>query len=331
MTVRVSDAVLMTLAGIAYGSPALVQRHIDEAAPTTGDWSVVWLAAPPDPPVNFAFLATCKSSGASVIAIRGTYPDPFSAAYWDDGNQDSPFGDMVEWAGAPDAKISAGTSVGLAGVLALVDAAGKGLADAVAALADGAALIVTGHSLGGTLAPVLALALAEKLSGRPISAVSFAGMTPGNAAFAALFGSNATAGVAVRRVYNTLDTVSYGWDKVFATHDFYQPAPQGGVIVAALLLATAARLEVGGYDFTAVGDDVPLTGVLNKSAINCSLVAYVLENLHQHMPDTYLALLGAPPLPFSILFGTIIAPRDHPTAIAAREMPVHQLPVAALT
>lgn len=40
--------------------------------------------------------------------------------------------------------------------------------------------------------------------------------------------------------------------------------------------------------------------------ISSELVAYVIENLHQHMPDTYLALLGAPALPFRIGFGPYV-------------------------
>lgn len=56
--------------------------------------------------------------------------------------------------------------------------------------------------------------------------------------------------------------------------------------------------------------------MLRTPTISCTIVAYVLENLHQHLPETYLALLGAPPLPFSIGFGAIVVPRDHPTATA---------------
>jgi len=75
-------------------------------------------------------------------------------------------------------------------------------------------------------------------------------------------------------------------------------------------LASAARLQLDGVDFTAVGAPVPLQGEVRKPVMPCELVAYVVENLHQHMPDSYLSLLGAPPLPFSIGFGSILRPRD---------------------
>ncbi|MBY0298571.1 MAG: lipase [Methylobacterium sp.] len=320
------DAVLMTLAGIAYGAPSSIGRYLGEAAPTAG-WTLAWLADPADPPVNFAYIARDGGTGACVLAIRGTYPNPFSPAYWQDGAQDSPFGDMADWPRAPGAAIWAGTAQGLANLVALRNAEGVTLAAAVAALPPEAALTVTGHSLGGTLAPVLALHLAEAEPDRCLGAVSFAGMTPGNQPFADLFGPGSRLEGRLRRVYNTLDTVAYGWDRVLATRDFYQPAPQGGLAVEALLVATAARLALGGYGYAPVGPAVPLPGVLlREPVIPCDLVAYVFETLHQHMPDTYLALLGAPPLPFSIVFGSAVVPRDHPAATGSptpRPAPVH--------
>lgn len=326
MTPEVDDAVLMTMAGIAYGAPTAIPGYLAKATPTAG-WSAAWLPSPPDPPVNFAFMATSADAANAVLAIRGTYPNPFSAAYWDDANEDSPFGPMADWPGGGAAKISGGTATGLANLLALTDRGGVTLDAAVAALPAGATVTVTGHSLGGTLAPVVALHLAELFPDRQIEAASFAGMTPGNAAFAALFGAGTIMAGKVRRVYNTLDTVAYGWDRVLATVDFYQPAPRGGPLVAAMIAAMAARLELGGYDYAAVGTTVPLTGAVRPMPIPCEVIGYLFENLHQHLPDTYLALLGAPPLPFSILFGTVVAPRGPADAAAADPM---QLPVVHL-
>ncbi|UUL82981.1 lipase family protein [Sphingomonas qomolangmaensis] len=322
----VDPAVLMTLAGIAYGAPASIGGYLAEATPTAG-WQLGWLPTPPDPPVNFAYLATSADGASAVLAIRGTYPDPFSSAYWYDGNEDSPFGTMSPWPSGDGAKISAGTQLALDNLLKLADPQGVTLEAAVAALPAATTLTVTGHSLGGTLAPVIALWLSERFADRAIAASSFAGMTPGNGAFAALFGPGTALDGKVQRVFNTLDTVSYGWDQVLATRDFYQPAPQGGLVVEAMLLATAARLALGGYDYTAIGTPVALEGSVRAIPIDCALVAYVIENLHQHMPDTYLELLGAPPLPFSIGFGTIVAPRGHSLAAAT---PLPALPVAYL-
>jgi hypothetical protein len=305
-----SDALLMTMAGIAYGSPVKIADYLAAAEPTKG-WTTAWLPDPGDPPVNFAFLAVNPAGDAYVLAIRGTYPDPFSSAYWDDARQDSPFGEMKAWPRAQGAKISGGTNEGFQNLITLKDAKGRTLQDYVTSLPVNASVMVTGHSLGGTLTPVLALWLAETFPDLDVSAASFAGMTPGNAKFAALFGPGTPLNGKVRRVYNTLDLVPYGWNRVLATRSFFQPAPQGGLLVFLMLLLTSWRLRMGGYGYTAIGTAVALNGVVRPPWLKCTLPAYVVETLHQHLPDTYLELLGAPPLPFSILVGTAIAPRDH--------------------
>ncbi len=311
---EVHDDILMTLAGIAYGDPSKISEYLAAAQPTQG-WQLAWMPDLQGVPDNFMFMAT-DGLGHYVVAIRGTYPNPFSEAYWNDGSQDSPFGEMVNWPGAQGAKISAGTNTGFTNLIALTDDGGKNLIDCLADLPANANITVTGHSLGGTLTPVLALHITN-VSGLKVNATSYAGLTPGNKKFADLFGVGTALEGKVRRVYNTLDSVSYGWDRVWATHDFYQPAPEGGSVVSALLLATEARLKLGGYDYAAVGAAIPLEGVLEKPTIPCTLIAYVIENLHQHMPDTYLSLLGAPPLPFSIIWGSMTVPRGHDAATTA--------------
>lgn len=317
--------VMMTLAGLAYGQPAAIPRYLAEDPLTAGDWSIVWIADAIAVPVNFAFIARSAATGAYAIAIRGTYPDPFSSAYWDDASQDSPTGPMQPWPGAADdAMVGGGTWAGLQGVLAL-QGAGRSFPEALAALPADADLYVTGHSLGGTLAPVVALWLAEQPGGPIATVYAFAGMTPGNAGFAALFGTGTQLADRVWRYNNTLDTVGYGWDRVTATIGFYQPAPRGGLLVEAALAAMALRLLPYGY--TAIGREVALPGVLQPPTIPCEIIAYVLENLHQHLPDTYLSLLGAPALPFTIGFGAVVAGHDHPAAarLKAGGLPVYYL------
>ncbi len=187
------------------------------------------------------------------------------------GEQDNPFAPMLDWAGAQGAQISGGTSIGFNNLSGLKDASGQSLAEAIAALPKEVAVSVTGHSLGGTLTPVIALMLSQNEPDRQISSVNFAGMTPRNTAFAALFDAPSPMAGRTRRVFNALDSVSYGWNNVLAMRKFFDPAPKGGLFRDCVL---GHRVDQ-------------------------------VETLHQHMPDTYLSLLGAPPLPFSILFGTI--------------------------
>ncbi len=318
-TMDLNAAAMMTLAGLAYASPSFIADYIPNNEIAGVAWQLVWIADDQADPVNFAFIVRDPARDLCVVAIRGTYPDPFSSAYWTDGSQDSPFGEMQPWPGADGAAVSAGTWAGFNGVLELVGS-GQGLSAVLTSL-RGAAIVVTGHSLGGTLAPVLAL-WASTVNPSPLSVYAFAGMTPGNAAFAALFGAGTALDGRVWRYNNTLDTVPYGWDRVLETRNFYQPAPEGGLLVETLLLATAVRLA--SYGFAAVGEEIALPGQLQSPVIACEFVAYVIENLHQHMPDTYLALLGAPPLPFTIGIGTVLdfAPRT-PTGAPQRRMPVY--------
>jgi hypothetical protein len=163
-----SDAVLMTLAGIAYGAPKDIGRYIEEAEPTASDWQLDWLPSVTDTPPNFAFAAHNTSDGTRVVSIRGTYPNPLSSAYWEDGRQDSPFGTMVSWPGNPEAKISAGTATGFENLKMLANGNGITLQAYLATVPDESPVFVTGHSLGGTLAPVLALWFTDLFPGKSI-------------------------------------------------------------------------------------------------------------------------------------------------------------------
>jgi hypothetical protein len=299
--------VLMTLAGLAYATPAYIRRHL-AAGPVAGaTWTLLWMPDDQAVPVNFAYLVR-DETGRHVLAIRGTYPNPFSSAYWEDAQQDSPFGTMQPWPGATvtGAEVSAGTWTGLRSLLAL-SGGGRTLSAVLTGL-GAADLYFTGHSLGGTLAPVLGLWTASANPAPTLAVYAFAGMSPGNAAFAQEYAGQARLSGRSWRYNNTLDTVPYGWDRVLETLSFYQPKPQGGVIVQALQLAMALRLVP--YDFASVGEEVKLTGVLFPPAVSVDFIAYLIENLSQHLPDTYLTLLGAPVLPFEIGFGPFIRQRS---------------------
>ena len=302
----VNDARLMTLAGIAYGAVDKIPGYVQASPLLAGDWSVIWTPGPDADPDNLAFLALNASAAQAVLAIRGTYPNPLSHIYWENGQQDNPFGTMAPWKSNPGAKIAKGTNTGYRNLIALTDANGQTIADTVAALDPTVSLSVTGHSLGGTLTPVMALELSERDPARAIYSVSFAGMTPGNAAFAALLGRGTPLAGRTRRVFNTLDSVGYGWNAVLATWSFFEPAPKGGWLAKLFLLVSWLRLTLGRYGFTAIGEDVPLQGTVQNPGGKSGLIAFVFETLHQHLPDTYLQLLGAPPLPFSILFGAVV-------------------------
>lgn len=123
-------------------------------------------------------------------------------------------------------QISAGTRKGLEILQGMVPpegvpGAGQGLQAFLGATVAGEshatyAVSVTGHSLGGALAPALALWLADTAGswdpqGRAsLDVVSFAGPTGGDADYAAYY--DLRLGGATRRVHNPLDVVPHAWD-----------------------------------------------------------------------------------------------------------------------
>jgi hypothetical protein len=93
-------------------------------------------------------------------------------------------------------------------------------------------LIVTGHSLGGTLTPVVASWLHETRDewsrGRPVRifGYSFAGATPGNPAFARYIDRlGRRRDFTFHRIWNRYDIVPYAWDAdlLFRIPDIYEP------------------------------------------------------------------------------------------------------------
>jgi len=310
---------MMTMAGLAYGDPARLRQYLKDDVLTRGAWEPLWVAEKVADPVTFAFLARHQGTGAYVLAIRGTYPDPFNRAYWDDGNLDKPFGTMQPWPGAQSrsAKVAKGTWSAFQVLLALEKdelstLPQKTLEQALLALPAGTVLTVTGHSLGGTLAPVIALWLSERPNAVAAKVFAFAGMTPGNRQFARLFGAGTLLADRVFRFNNPLDTVPYGWDRVWQTHDFYRPKPRGGILVT--LIVGITKLCLIPYRFTAIGEEYPLPGKVQPTAVDHGLIAYLLENLTQHLPVTYLTLLGAPPLPFTMEFVSLVESKTPTTA-----------------
>jgi hypothetical protein len=319
--------VMMTMAGIAYGEPSAIPGYLAADTLTRGDWTPVWIAEPVDVPKNFAFIAR-NSAGDYCIAIRGTYPNPFSPAYWDDANEDSPLQDLVPWPlGSSDPvdvgpRISNGTATAFKRLLALSDGTDT-FETAAGKIPPAATVFVTGHSLGGTLAPVVGLWITGLANAPAPKVFCFAGLTPGNQAFADLLGPGTRLAGRVTRYKNSYDSVPYGWNDVLATRDFYQPEPSGGLLVAAAV--TALSLKLTEYGYATVGEEIVLQGVLNTYSPGCEFISYVIENIRQHLPDTYLSLLGAPSLPFTIGLGTLVIPRGHAmaAAIGGNKVPVY--------
>jgi hypothetical protein len=207
--------------------PCLVSQLAAE--PVTADkWTLTWgpavykfdIAHYDD---NMLYVVRDAADPAHLaIVTRGTN----AKAILDWLLEDLDVGHQVAWryGDAPSgAKISQATENGLRVLQTMVPASGPVPNQTLAQFlmtysqANGALQIhVTGHSLGGALAPTLALWLADTrrdwdASGQStIAVVSLAGPTAGNAAFAAY--SDSRIGSSTTRLHNPYDVVPLAWN-----------------------------------------------------------------------------------------------------------------------
>jgi len=79
------------------------------------------------------------------------------------------------------------------------------------AIKEGGGIVVSGHSLGGALSPVVALALSQAsgISDISIQAMPTAGPTPGNEKLASLLSQNLNQ---YNAIYNSIDVVPHAWE-----------------------------------------------------------------------------------------------------------------------
>ncbi|MCP4654227.1 MAG: hypothetical protein GY856_02290 [bacterium] len=270
-----------------------VRKELDTQPLTAGLWDLVWgpvvykfeLATLDD---NMMFVARHrKDRSRLVVATRGTN----AKAILDWVLEDSDVAAMEEWSygDAPKgARIARGTHTGLEALLGMQPASGvppegdkwevpgaektlrKFLAQQVRD--EGVTRVdVTGHSLGGVLAPTLTLWLADTRgqwdpkNKVALSVIAFAGPTAGNGAFASY--SDRRIGDTTHRVHNPFDIVPMAWNlsTLEAIPDVYQ---EGGIKAPedVKLLLDAVVLLVKESDYTQIRADAPpLPGKINPA------------------------------------------------------------------
>lgn len=298
----VSAPVAMTLAGLCYAPRRRIAEHLaDPALATGGEWRVVW--GPVETVANLLYVAHSPAADAYAVAIRGTVPTPGPAQLLN-VYQDLHVAQAVPWThgNAPGATIARGTADGLRALLSKASGGMKleaFLAQATAESPD-ASVVVTGHSLGGCLATVLAPYLHHRLPGVRVAPITFAAPTAGNAAFAAYFDGLFPG---APRYYNRLDLVPMAWaglDDVGAL--FPAPGPRCPSAFKRTGRIVAGWLAKAGLDYAHPGVGMELAGMPERRFIRTDAVAaFTLELVRQHHPDSYLALLGAPGLPFELV------------------------------
>ncbi|HEX3553890.1 MAG TPA: hypothetical protein VIA62_11745 [Thermoanaerobaculia bacterium] len=200
-------------------------------------------------------------------------------------------------------KIATGTNDGVTALLAM-QSQGQTLLSYLQGRTDASTstLIFTGHSLGGALAPTLALALTT-LSLTPsdwkaMYVYPLAGPTSGNAAFATYFSQTfhqSATGSQPWQVWNAdlanrLDTVPCAWNEqtLSSIPNLYTP----NITASPEVRAKVAGLEVLalGSGYTRIGTANDLTGSSVQGSGNTEAV-FEQEALYQHI-YAYFLLLG---------------------------------------
>jgi hypothetical protein len=242
---------LMTLCGFTYidGTALPGEKLADQevrmrrdinaalASSTPSSWRVVWGPGLSDDRGNMLYVAGDTNSQQLAVAIRGT-----DWTFWLNWVQDlgvvlplQPFTSVLPSTPANNPRIAAGTNIGLKQLEAIRGSAPDGtqldLATFLRQSLPAADIFVSGHSLGGCLASVLAPSLAFQLgSASNLKVYTFAAPSAGDANFAdyynRLFMNQATVKSTAYRVYNSLDVVPNSWASLSVIETYYDPAPR---------------------------------------------------------------------------------------------------------
>jgi hypothetical protein len=248
-----------------------------------------------------AFVAGDSATGDYFVVIRGTNFESLTSWLKQDFDLDKarPFGALP---GAPadvpsDALIAQGAFNGMSDLLRLRDPqTGASLVE-YAATVTPPYLYVTGHSLGGTLAPTLFAYLHAALYGsgpsRSMALWSFAGLTAGGAGFNDYFNSLLPDSQGfLWRIHNSFDVAPLCWwsfDGVRQIYDSYQL--HWDFIERDLLerlMSDATRSDIS---YAPAQPGLQLEGTFDQSVADRD--HWLGQALHQHHPVTYQALVKA--------------------------------------
>ncbi|WAS89762.1 lipase family protein [Nannocystis punicea] len=295
-----------------------ITAALGNAASTIGQWRIVWgpaVLSMGNPPysVNLMYVVQNVAQPSQyVIAIAGTN---FSSLI-DSVIEDLFVFSQLPWAFnqlAVGAKISLGAAIGLLNLQnmrpdAELPGGGSSLVDFLRTIVDQKVHItVAGHSLGGALAPVVALWLADTAQSgllpwdpqrnATIGVDTFAGPTPGNLAFSLYAGIRF--GKRLRPVYNTLDVVPHAWQEfgepsLSELFSIYAPdiAPKIDLSYAALaVLIGAFQLLAAKGGYTPLPNLAPIPGTYNTAVYQGQKLdafhKFLLQVGYQHINGYY--------------------------------------------
>jgi hypothetical protein len=187
--------IAITLASLTYLAenqpPTEMRRaiasHLEQPdLPTKNEWKVVWGPAVNDP--NMWYIARGPNSlgpASLALVIRGTNMTSLASLRQDAELTFVPFADPNT---PPGVLIAQGFADAFRRLMNATDERGDSAFEFLArTLEVGTALDVVGHSLGGAMAPIVALAAQGFFAQTTVRAFPFGGQTPGNRAFGEWF------------------------------------------------------------------------------------------------------------------------------------------------
>lgn len=309
---RVLAGKLVTLASIAnakVGEPVAVVKEAiiadlkNPAYATAGDWSLVWGPTVGTVDDNMLYVARQAQTGTFAIVLRGTVMKSISSIWEDVPKSQSVF----PYGGGAAATVSSSYLKGLEGMLCAADDSGATLAqflDAQAAGLHGMSVYVCGHSQAGGIVPMMLGWVMQAAEAWPntgetlVAAYASAGPGAGNPVFADWIGARGN----FFQIVNPLDTIPFWYGSIRNLLSENVPEPLGHSLeddglrdLIKLWADWADRSGPWAQPKTVIDlDHVQLPPD----------VGYIEQAQNQHHHNSYLYLMGLPPiegLPVSLL------------------------------
>jgi triacylglycerol lipase len=283
-----------------------INAGLDEAGYKS--WQVAWGPALNADRSNLVYIARNSETGQLAVSIRGS-----DFSFWLNWIQDLavitlvPYDQFVPSA-SNTAQIARGTAIGLRNVLRMQDGT-ESLETFLTAAPEGTPILITGHSLGGCIASVLAPCVANWVgSASALSIYTIAAPSPGNADFAAYYNAlftDQSGHSTAFRFFNSLDVVPNAWASLATVETYYPPLVPCPPDITRIIgraetaiagkytqlgdLATGSAIELSSTIITPFG---AYRGRWEPNAFENAL--FLWEAAQQHACTTYQALLQTP-------------------------------------
>ncbi len=241
---------MVTLAALAYVAPLKGDHSVHDqeahmlaglegvlavtSLATQGEWSVLWMGLT-ESGGNLAYIVRHETDDKLAVVVRGTVFGPTWEALAVDLRQDAEVSSLADFAGV---EVSTGAATAFEALLdARLDVvgypgSGGKLVDALELIIGTGTptIYVTGHSLGGCAATMLAVHLQQTFPKCVFQVYTYAAPTAGVQSFASLFdetfGSGTPAANSSWRVVNAWDVVPHAWSSLDTVwNDDWYPGP----------------------------------------------------------------------------------------------------------